>query len=174
MALMTVVRNQEKEDNKKNIDKEVGELIEVYIKDKLDEKSITHSCSHYLHPVDGEADLVVEATEGIMHFEIKKKSLIRMAKSGDEFRIVADLLGSLIDSQAQCFRTSHLMIKDGYVDLDDGNGNVTRIEKQSKTAECISVCLGAFGPLQDRMLIKSIMDEIRNNPLTADYEGGDK
>lgn len=173
-ALMTVVRNQEKEDNKKNIDKEVGELIEVYIKEKLDEKSITHCCGHYLHPVDGEADLVVEATEGIMLFEIKKKSLTRMAKSGNEFKIVADLLGSLIDSQAQCFRTSHLMIKDGYVDLDDGNGNVTRVEKQGKTAECISVCLGAFGPLQDRMLIKSIMDEMCNNPLTAEYEGIDK
>ena len=171
---MTVVRNQEKEDNKKNIDKEVGELIEVYIKEKLDEKGITHCCGHYLHPVDGEADLVVEATEGIMLFEIKKKSLTRMAKSGDEFRIVADLQESLIDSQAQCFRTSHLMIKDGYVDLDDGNGNVTRVEKQGKTAECISVCLGAFGPLQDRMLIKSIMDEMCNNPLTAEYEGIDK
>ena len=66
------------------------------------------------------------------------------------------------------------MIKDGYVDLDDGNGNVTRVEKQGKTAECISVCLGAFGPLQDRMLIKSIMDEMCNNPLTAEYEGIDK
>lgn len=173
-ALMTVVRNQEKEDNKKNIDKEVGELIEVYIKEKLDEKSIKHCCGHYLHPVDGEADLVVEATEGIMLFEIKKKSLTRMAKSGDEFRIVADLLGSLIDSQAQCFRTSHLMIKDGYVDLDDGNGNVTRVEKQGRTAECISICLGAFGPLQDRTLIKSIMDEMCNNQLTAGYEGIDK
>lgn len=173
-ALMTVVRNQEKEDNKKNIDKEVGELIEVYIKEKLDEKSITHCCGHYLHPVDGEADLVVEATEGIMLFEIKKKSLTRMAKSGDEFRIVSDLLGSLIDSQAQCFRTSHLMIKDGYVDLDDGNGNVTRVEKQDRTAECISVCLGAFGPLQDRILIKSIMDEICNKSLIAKYDGDDK
>ena len=97
-----------------------------------------------------------------------------MAKSGDEFRIVADLLGSLIDSQAQCFRTSHLMIKDGYVDLDDGNGNVTRVEKQGRTAECISICLGAFGPLQDRTLIKSIMDEMCNNQLTAGYEGIDK
>lgn len=66
------------------------------------------------------------------------------------------------------------MIKDGYVDLDDGNGNVTRVEKQGRTAECISVCLGAFGPLQDRMLIKSIMNEMCNNPLTAEYEGTDK
>ena len=66
------------------------------------------------------------------------------------------------------------MIKDGYVDLDDGNGNVTRVEKQGRTAECISICLGAFGPLQDRMLIKSIMDEMCNNPLTAEYEDTDK
>ena len=109
-----------------------------------------------------------------MLFEMKKKSLTRKAKSGDEFRIVADLLGSLIDSQAQCFRTSHLMIKDGYVDLDDGNGNVTRVEKLDRTAECISVCLGAFGPLQDRMLIKSIMNEICNKPLMAEYDGDDK
>nr|DAV05750.1 MAG TPA: hypothetical protein [Caudoviricetes sp.] len=173
-ALMTVVRNQEKEDNQKDIDKEVGKLIEDYIKEKLDEKGITHCSGTYPPPEKGEADLVVEATRGIMLFEMKKKSLTRKAKSGDEFKILADLLGSLIDSQAQCFRTSHLMIKDGYVVLDDGNGNVTRVEKQGKTAECISVCLGAFGPLQDRMLIQSIMDEMCNNLLTAEYEGADK
>ena len=173
-ALMTVVRIQEKEDNQKDIDKEVGKLIENYIKEKLDEKGITHCSGTYPPPEKGEADLVVEATKGIMLFEMKKKSLTRKAKSGNEFKIVADLLGSLIDSQAQCFRTSHLMIKDGYVDLDDGNGNVTRVEKQGRTAECISICLGAFGPLQDRMLIKSIMDEMCNNPLTAEYEGTDK
>lgn len=173
-ALMTVVRNQEKEEKQKDIDREVGKLIEEFINEKLDEKGITHCCGDYVHPVSGEADLVVEATKGIMLFEMKKKSLTRKAKSGDEFRIVADLLGSLIDSQAQCFRTSHLMIKDGYVDLDDGNGNVTRVEKLDRTAECISVCLGAFGPLQDRMLIKSIMNEISNKPLMAEYDGDDE
>ena len=173
-ALMTVVRNQEKEDNQKDIDKEVGKLIEIYINEKLDEKGIKHCCGAYPPPEKGEADLVDEATKGIMLFEMKKKSLTRKAKSGDEFRIVADLLGSLIDSQAQCFRTSHLMIKDGYVDLDNGNGNVTRVEKQDRTTECISVCLGAFGPLQDRMLIKSIMNEICNKPLMAEYDGDDK
>lgn len=173
-ALMTVVRNQKKEDKQKDIDKEVGKLIENYIKEKLDEKGITHCSGTYPPPEKGEADLVVETTKGIMLFEMKKKSLTRKAKSGNEFKIVADLLGSLIDSQAQCFRTSHLMIKDGYVDLDDGNGNVTRVEKQGRTAECISVCLGAFGPLQDRILIKSIMDEMCNNLLTAEYEGTDK
>ena len=173
-ALMTVVRNQEEEEKQKDIDKEVGNLIEDYIKEKLDEKCIKHCSGDYLPPEKGEADLIIEATKGIMLFEMKKKSLTRKAKSGDEFRIVADLLGSLIDSQAQCFRTSHLMIKDGYVDLDDGNGNVTRVEKQGRTAECISVCLGAFGPLQDRMLIKSIMDVMCNNPLKAEYDGDDK
>ena len=173
-ALMTVVRNQEKEDNQKDIDKEVGKLIEVYINEKLAEKGITHCCGAYPPPEKGEADLVVEATKGIMLFEMKKKSLTRKAKSGDEFRIVSDLLGSLIDSQAQCFRTSHLMIENGYVDLDDGNGNVARVEKQERTVECISVCLGTFGPLQDRMLIKSIMDEMCNKPLTAEYDDDDK
>ncbi len=173
-ALMTIVRNQKKEHNQKDIDREVGELIEDYIKEKLVDKHIKHCSGTYSSSEKGEADLMVEGTNGIMLFEIKKKSLTRKAKSGNEFKIVADLLGSLIDLQAQCFRTSHLMIKDGYVDLDDGNGNVTRVEKQGRTAECISVCLGAFGPLQDRMLIKSIMDEMCNNPLTAEYEGTDK
>ena len=173
-ALMMVVRNQEKEDNQKDIDKEVGKLIEIFINEKLAEKGITHCSGTYLPPEEGEADLVVEATKGIMLFEMKKKSLTRKAKSGDTFKIMADLLGSLIDSQAQCFRTSHILIKDGHVDLDDGKGNVTRVEKQNRTAECISVCLGAFGPLQDRMLIKSIMDEMCNKQMTAEYDGTDK
>lgn len=173
-ALMAVVRNQEKEDNQKDIDKEVGKLIEVYIKEKLDEKGITHCCGTYPPPEKGEVDLVVEATKGIMLFEMKKKSLTRKAKSGDEFKIITDLLGSLIDSQVQCFRTSHHMIRDGYVDLNDENGNGTRVEKQDRTAECISVCLGTFGPLQDRILITSIMEEISNKPLIAEYDGDDQ
>ncbi len=173
-ALMSVVRNQEKEDKQKDIDKEIGKLIEDYINEKLDERGITHCCGNYLSPEKGEADLVVEATKGIMIFEMKKKSLTRKAKAGDEFKIVADLLGSLIDSQAQCFRTSHIMNKDGYVELDDGNGNVIKVEKRDRTAECISICLGAFGPLQDRILIKSIMDEMCDNPLTVKYDGKDK
>ena len=173
-ALMMVVRNQEKEDNQKDIDKEVGKLIEIFINEKLAEKGITHCSGTYLPPEEGEADLVVEATKGIMLFEMKKKSLTRKAKSGDEFRIVADLLGSLIDSQAQCFRTSHLLIEKGYVNLVDENGEKTNVEKYNRTAECISVSLGAFGPLQDRMLIKSIMNEICNKPLMAEYDGDDK
>ena len=173
-ALMMVVRNQEKEDNQKDIDKEVGKLIEIFINEKLAEKGITHCRGTYLPPEEGEADLVVEATKGIMLFEMKKKSLTRKAKSGDEFRIVADLLGSLIDSQAQCFRTSHLLIEKGYVNLVDENGKKTNVEKHNRTAECISVSLGAFGPLQDRMLIKSIMDEICNKQMTAEYDGTDK
>ena len=173
-ALMMVVRNQEKEDNQKDIDKEVGKLIEIFINEKLAEKGITHCRGTYLPPEEGEADLVVEATKGIMLFEMKKKSLTRKAKSGDEFRIVADLLGSLIDSQAQCFRTSHLLIEKGYVNLVDENGEKTKVEKHNRTVECISVSLGAFGPLQDRMLIKSIMDEMCNKQLMAEYGGDDK
>lgn len=43
-ALMTIVRNQEKKDDQKDIDKEIGKLIEVFINEKLDEKGITHCC----------------------------------------------------------------------------------------------------------------------------------
>lgn len=60
------------------------------------------------------------------------------------------------------------------MDLDDGKGNMIRVEKQNRTAECISVCLGAFEPLQDRMLIKCIMDEMCNKPMTVEYDGTDK
>lgn len=74
-ALMTVVRNQEKEDNKKNIDKEVGELIEVYIKEKLVDKHIKHCSGTYSSSEEGEADLMVEGTNGIMLFEIKKMEM---------------------------------------------------------------------------------------------------
>lgn len=62
-ALLTVVRNQEKDDKQKDIDKEVGKLIEYYINEKLDEKGITHCCGDYIPPAEGEADLVVESTK---------------------------------------------------------------------------------------------------------------
>lgn len=167
-ALMIVVR-----ENDKDIDAEVGKMIEHFINEKLDEKGITHCCGKYTPPPDSEADLVIEASKGIMLFEMKKKSLTRKAKAGNGFKVVADLLGSLIDSQAQCFRTSHQLNLQGYVDLDD-NGNVTRVERNGRKAECITVCLGAFGPLQDRILVKSIMEEMCKHQLEAEYDGDDE
>lgn len=165
---MTVAR-----ESNKNIDAEVGKMIEVIINEKLDEKGITHCSGKYSPPLDSEADLVVEASKGIMLFEMKKKSLTRKAKAGNGFKVVADLLGSLIDSQAQCFRTSHLLNQQGFVDLDD-NGKVSKVEKNGRESECITVCLGAFGPLQDRLLIKSIMEETCKHQLQAGYDGDDK
>lgn len=167
-ALMIVVRERNK-----NIDAEVGKMMEDYINEKLDEKGIVHCCGTYSPPPDSEADLVVEASNGIMLFEMKKKSLTRKAKAGNGFKVVSDLLGSLLDSQAQCFRTSHLLIQQGYVDLDD-NGKVTKVERGGRESECITVCLGAFGPLQDRLLIKSIMEETCKHQLQAGYDGDDK
>ena len=59
-ALLTVVRNQEKDDKQKDIDKEVGKLIEYYINEKLDEKGITHCCGDYMTPWLRTLSLAVE------------------------------------------------------------------------------------------------------------------
>ena len=52
-ALMMVVRNQEKEEKQKDIDREVGKLIEEFINEKLDEKGISHCCGAYPPPEKG-------------------------------------------------------------------------------------------------------------------------
>ena len=135
---MTVVRNQEKADNEKNIDKEVGKLIEDYIKEKLVEKGITHCCGTYPPPE-----------------KVKKKSLTIKVKSENEFKIVAYLLGSLIDSQNQCFRTS---FNSWFLDLEqlmlivqEANSNDELLDRL-RDIKCVT--MGSYNFYRERRMVR--------------------
>ncbi len=76
----------------KNIDSTVGSIIENFIKYKLDEHNISSSWGKYMASQgEGECDIVIESTSGIVLIESKKKSLTRKSKSGEEFQIIIDL-----------------------------------------------------------------------------------
>ena len=146
-----------------DIDKTVGDLFEEYVTKKFDEHSIMSLGGEYLlkdSQTEGEADRLVETEKTILLFELKKKSLSQKAKSGFDFSVLMDIAGSLIESQHQCYRTSATIRNDGQIELVDKDNKTHTILWNNRSFEHITLTLQNFGPIQDRVLVKPVLEEI--------------
>jgi len=146
-----------------DIDKTVGDLFEEYVTKKFDEHSIMSLGGEYLlkdSQTEGEADRLVETEKTILLFELKKKSLSQKAKSGFDFSVLMDIAGSLIESQHQCYRTSATIRSDGQIELVDKDNKTHTILWNNRSFEHITLTLQNFGPIQDRVLVKPVLEEI--------------
>lgn len=146
-----------------DIDKTVGDLFEEYMTKRFDEHSIVSFGGEYLlkdGQTKGEADRLVETEKTILLFELKKKSLSQKAKSGFDFSVLMDIAGSLIESQHQCYRTSATLRNDGQIELVDKDNKTHTILWNNRSFEHITLTLQNFGPIQDRILVKPVLEEM--------------
>lgn len=154
----------------KNIDSTVGSIIENFIKYKLDEHNISSSWGKYMASQgEGECDIVIESTSGIVLIESKKKSLTRKSKSGEEFQIIIDLSNSILDSQLQCMRTESILKSEGYIDLNGGKIS-SRLNWNQRTIENVTLTFTNFGAIQDREMTKQILYELCKYYFTVSFD----
>lgn len=149
--------------DKIDIDKIVGELFEEYVTKKFEAHGIVSVEGVYLlkdGQTKGEADKLVETEKNILLFELKKKSLSQKAKSGFDFAVLMDIAGSLIESQHQCYRTSATIRNDGQIELIDKEGEKHTVLWNNRSFEHITLSLQNFGPVQDRILVKPVLEEM--------------
>ncbi|MES2535957.1 MAG: hypothetical protein V4632_08810 [Pseudomonadota bacterium] len=157
-ALLTMVRKVDK-----NADSELGILLETLLRTQLALKGVEFKSGKYICGGDtgklqeGECDIVVETESSVIFFEVKKKPLTRMARSGDEVEILVDLSQSLIDSQLQALRHEHLLRKYGMLKLVDTNGKESVLTLGIREVIRVSVAFLDFGSIQDRSTIRQFM-----------------
>ena len=156
MALLREKYNDRK--TKSEMDGFVGLELEGFMRQKFAEKGIAVKHGKYKYgKSEGECDLVVESDDKIFLMEMKKKNLTRASRQGNEYQIVLDLAGSLLYSQDQCFRTKMVLMKEGQVELEE-NGNKEMLEYKGRKTEHITLTLNDYGSMQERLLLKQILE----------------
>lgn len=156
----------------KDFDGWLGTVIEEFIYDLFNRNGIEVDTGEYSFKIDldgkeekinGECDGLIELDKEIVLLEIKKKSLVRSSRSGDDAQILTDLGATLLASQIQGFKTQ-LALCVGTLNLNE-NSNTKTIVQNGRNICRWSIALIPFGDLQD----KSIVGEILNIFTYTDF-----
>ncbi len=143
------------------INDKLGEKIEDFIKNEFSIREIEFKSGRYDKSPD-EIDILVEASDTLIFFEVKTKPLTRKAKCGDDLALLVDLSNSLIASQIQINKHEIFIRKNGYISLKDGS----ICELKGKNIERVSMTLLDYGSFQDRTIIFNFLE----NMLLGEFE----
>lgn len=104
----------------KKLDERLGGTIEAFLRSTFHGHQIaTVSGDYDVDGEHGECDIVVETSDVIVFFEIKKKPFTRRAQAGSDAHVLLDLADSVVAAQAQAGWHEVRLRKQGYLDLDD-------------------------------------------------------
>lgn len=167
--LMALLREKYNDpESKFSIDGIVGPILEEYVIKQFAAKGIATKHGKYqTGKINGECDIVVETTNRVLLMELKKKNMTRAARQGQKYQIVLDFAGSLFNSQEQCFRTKLVLMRDSQVSLTDG-ANSCVLEYKGRPTENITLTLNDYGCLQDRFLLKQVLEQFMKYRFTVD------
>lgn len=171
-ALATHFREDFKK-SKKNLDKDLGIQLEIFLQDKLKEKGIKYYTGEYkVDGISGECDLLIESKKTIILIEFKKKPLTRKAKSGIDINILLDLVESVLNAQVQAGRTEIILKEKGNICLKNKNGEENIISLNDRSIERIALTQLEFGGFQDRIFISQFLKSLLThsfNTNSTDY-----
>ena len=153
------------------IDNKVGLMLEDLMHSKLHQKGIATKTGRYVvDKIEGEADVVIETSDKILLIEMKKKTMTRCARQGHIYQIVLDFAGSLLYSQEQCIRTETLLRRKGCIELLKKKKVTDILEWNGRESDKITLTLSDYGTLQDRAVLKNVLDELLKYRFTVDEE----
>lgn len=149
------------------INNDLGEKIENFLKNEFTERGIKFSFGKYGENKKGksldEIDIVVEATDTLIFFEIKAKPLTRKARCGSDLNLFTDLVDSLLTSQIQGNKHEIFIRKNGSISLDNDSVCV----QNGRDIARVSVTLLDFGSFQDRNVIFQFLTNILSGRLES-------
>ncbi|KIX21585.1 hypothetical protein SY27_07760 [Flavobacterium sp. 316] len=143
---------------KRDLDNELGEQLELFLQNKMKEKGITFCTGDYnVNGVHGECDLLIESDKSIVLIEFKKKPLTRKAKSGIDINIILDLVESILNAQIQAGRTDIFLREQDSIKLKSKEGEEFEIRLAGRNIERIALTQLEFGGFQDRTIINQFL-----------------
>ncbi len=139
-----------------NYDDHLGNKLEDLIRINLSNHNVSFKFGNYTNSErqDGEIDIAIELEGQIIFMEVKKKSFTRKSRSGYTEEILIDMSKSLLESQIQAFKHQYSLLKDGQIQLENGD----TICLNGKKVEHISITLFDYGTMQDRMLVSKYLE----------------
>ncbi len=153
------------------IDNKVGLMLEDLMHSKLRQKGIATKTGRYVvDKIEGEADVVIETSDKILLIEMKKKTMTRAARQGHIYQIILDFAGSLLYSQEQCIRTDTLLRRKERIELLKKKKAAYTLEWNGRESDKITLTLSDYGTLQDRAVLRNVLDELLKYRFTVDEE----
>ncbi|MGO9119622.1 MAG: hypothetical protein ACLQPD_18680 [Desulfomonilaceae bacterium] len=151
------------------VDGEIGNRLEVYIRQILTESGITCDYGDYTGQIEycdgyhrsrvppGQCDLVVETADTIILFEIKKQPLTRLSRTGDKGQLLYDFARGFIHGHQQLAKQAIILQEQGSLILTNNRG-VSEIRLEGKEVERVLVTLDDYGAFQDRVIAKNLLE----------------
>ena len=152
-ALLTPLRQEVEK-----LDEKIGMATERFIEAEFASHGISSCNGDYIADNQcGECDLVIEASETVIFFEMKKKPLTRLARAGSDAHLMVDLANSLLSAQVQAGWHEVRLRHHGHLDLKCNKAS-TRINLNGRQVERVAISLFDFGSFQDRILLKQFLE----------------
>ncbi|MEH2117441.1 hypothetical protein [Nostoc sp.] len=150
------------------INDKLGDKIEDFIKGEFLRRGIRFNFGKYSGTQKGkvdEIDIVVEASNTLIFFEVKAKPLTRRSRCGSDLNLLFDLSDSLLTSQIQINKHEIYIRKNGSISLK--NGSI--FELNDRDIAQVSITLLDFGSFQDRTVVFQLLE----NMLLGKVEASD-
>lgn len=149
-----------------NLDRDIGDSIENYVKDSLDSRHIPYKSGHYsiTNPEEkGQCDVVLETAKKVVFLEIKKRSLPDEFKLGDDIEVLRSLGDGMIDAQKQMLRHRVYLQKNNFMKLyqeQKENSPHTLLEWNGRQIVSISMCLPDYGFLTNKTTSAKLLESL--------------
>jgi hypothetical protein len=138
-------------------DQEIGKAFERMVIHKLREHGVNPVFGEYkTDQYIGECDLVVETTDTILLFELKKMGLTRH-RAENTLQVLLDLSRSLFFAQRQLAQHELVLYKYGVLNLQSADGSHV-VERHGRSVDRIALTLLDFGGLQTKDALRQILD----------------
>lgn len=161
----------------KDIDNRLGIELEDFIKTEFARKNISFVCGNYkVGKISGECDFLIESNTAIILIEIKKKSLTRLAKTGNDVKIFLDLAETILAAHLQTGRTEICIRQEGSISLKSG-AHSHSVDHNGRTFERFALTQLDFGAFHDRTIIRQFLTALLTHSFSINEQqlraGGD-
>lgn len=147
---------------------EMGTRVEGLLRSILGRSNVTVYFGDYAQNGSaGDVDAALVSDTEILLFEVKKKSLTRAARSGQQYNILMDMGLSNGKAMSQLFKHEAILLRDGYLALENPEGE-QRIQWDGKRIIKFVVTLFEYGGLSDKNLLKHFVEMQIFNDISVD------
>lgn len=144
-------------ENERDIGDPAGKALEKFIFDSFQLRGITAFSDKFKDAgTEGDSDLIVETSDTVILFEIKKKSLTRKSLSGESFQILFDISEGILHGYIQLCKQEIHLLKHGAIKFESGRV----LELKGRNIEKIVLTLHDYGGLHDRVTFQNVLDSL--------------
>lgn len=144
-----------------NIEEQIGYAFESFVRECLAPYGTVYAGKFASNHGKGDVDAAIATDSTIILFELKRKSLTRLAQSGDVVKVLLDLIRSVVKAQAQLAKVEYVLRSDGQIDLGS-----QVLELRERKVKRIVLSWHDYGVFHDHGFLMNFLAKLAGATLT--------